>query len=261
MPSTVQNKIITNVLNEYIKGGDTKVEACIRIAMICEDEESCMEVAQALYDNGDYFSAMRWLQNGNISENNNLYTSVKKKITDSKSAQNLPNTLEVIELDGNSFFANFDATPSYAGIKNLCDEAAVLCMKEWHESVSPKIVSEKKKVEEDEAARIKKQNDDEAARLKKLKEEEDARIRKQKEDENIALLKAHEIRKNKILRKYNIIFSILSSPIALILLIAMFSVKENSFMMNLFVCSILFVIMVCIPYIIIKWIVKKVCKL
>lgn len=261
LPSTVQNKIITNVLNEYIKGGDAKVEASIKIAMICEDEKSCLDAAQSLYDNGDYFSAMRWLQNSNISENNNLYTSVKKKITDSKSAQNLPNTLEVIEIDGNSFLANFDATPSYVGIKDLCDEAAVVCMKEWHESVSPKIVSEKKKVEDEEAARIKKQKDEEAARLKKLKEEEDARIRKQKEAENRALLKAHEIRKNKILRKYNIIFSILSSPIVLSLLIAMFIPNENGFMTNLFFGSLLFVIMVCIPYVIIKWIVKKVCKL
>lgn len=221
LPGTVQNKIITNVLNEYIKGGDTKVEASIKIAMICEDEKSCLDAAQALYDNGDYFPAMRWLQNGNISENNNLYTSVKKKIIDLKSAQNLPNTLEVIEIDGNSFLANFDTTASYVGIKDLCDEAAVVCMKEWYESVSPIIVSEKKKVEDEEAAR----------------------------------------RKNKILRKYNIIFSILSSPIALTLLITMFTVKENSFMMNLFLCSLLFVIMVCIPYVIIKWIVKKVCKL
>ena len=216
LPSTVQNKIITNVLNEYIKGGDTKVEACIRIAMICEDEESCMEAAQALYDNRDYSSAMRWLQNGNISENNNLYTSVKKKSTDSKSAQNLPNTLEVIEIDGNSFLANFDTTPSYAGIKNLCDEAAVVCMKNWLDGVSPKIASVKKKVEDEEAARIKKQKDEEAARLKKLKAEEDARIKKQKEEEyQLFLQEQEEERKRKKKLRRKIIF--LYVPIALLL--------------------------------------------
>jgi hypothetical protein len=56
--------------------------------------------------------------------------------------------------------ANFDAPPSYAGIKNLCDEAAVVCMKEWKNSVSPKIASVKKKVEDEEAARLKKQKDE-----------------------------------------------------------------------------------------------------
>lgn len=206
LPNTVQNKIITNVLNEYVKGGETKVDASIRIAMICEDEDSCLDAAQALYDNGDYSSAMRWLQNGNISENNNLYISVKKKITDSKSVQNLPNTLEVIEIDGNSFLANIDATPSYAGIKNLCDEAAVVCMKEWHDSVSPKIASIKKKVE-----------DEEAARLKKLKEEEDSRIKKQKEEEYQLFLQGQEEeRKRKKKLKRKIIF--LYVPIALLLI-------------------------------------------
>jgi tetratricopeptide (TPR) repeat protein len=261
LPSTAENMEITKALNEYIKGGGKKVDASIKLAMICEDANSCLDAAQTLFDVGDFYSAMRWLQNGGISDSNTLYTSVKKKISDSKSALNLPKSLEIIEIDGNSFLANFDATPSYVGIKNLCDEAAVVCMKEWYDSIPPKIVSVKKKVEDEEAARIKKQKDEEAARLKKLKAEEDARIRKQEEDEYIALLEAQEIRRNKILRKYNIIFSILFSPIAFLLLIAVFAVKENTIIVNLFACSLLFIIMVCLPYVIIKWIVKKVCKL
>jgi TPR repeat protein len=96
LPSTVQNKIITNVLNEYIKSGDTKVEASIRIAMICEDEESCLDAAQSLYDAEDYYSAMSWLQKGNIPDSNSLYASVKDKISDSKGTLDLPTTLDVI---------------------------------------------------------------------------------------------------------------------------------------------------------------------
>lgn len=205
LPSTAQNKKITKVLNEYIKGGDTKVDASIKLAMICEDADSCLDAAQALFDSGDYYSAMRWLQNGEISESNTLYTSVKKKISDSKNALNLPKSLEVIEIDGNSFLDNFDTTPSYAGIKNLCDEASVVCMKEWHDSVSPKIASIKKKVE-----------DEEAARLIKLKAEEDARIKKQKEEEYQLFLQEQEEeekRRKKLKRK--IIF--LYVPIALML--------------------------------------------
>lgn len=261
LPSTVQNKIITNILNEYIKGGENKVEASIRIAMICDDEESCLNAAQALFDTGDYYSAMRWLQNGDISESNVLYASVKKKLSDTKNALNLPNILEVIEIEGDSFLANFDTTPSYAGIKYVCDDVAATCKKEWHDTISKKIASIKKKVEDEEAARIKKEKEEEAARLKKQKEEEAARRKQQIEAEKQALLEAQEIRKNKILRNYNIIFCLLSSPITLSLLIALFAVKENSFMMNLIACSFLFVILVCIPYVIIKWIVKKVCKI
>ena len=216
LPSTAQNKEITKALNEYIKGGDTKVDASIKLAMICEDADSCLDAAQALFDSGDYYSAMRWLQNGDISDSNTLYASVKKKISDSKSALNLPKSLEVIEINGNSFLANFDTTPSYAGIKNLCDEAAAVCMKNWHDSVSPKIASVKKKVEDEEAARIKKQKDEEAARLKKLKAEEDARIKKQKEEEyQLFLQEQEEERKRKKKLRRKIIF--LYVPIALLL--------------------------------------------
>ena len=54
LPNNVQNKIVTNVLNEYIKGGDTKLDASIRIAMICSDEISCLDAAQLLSDAGEY---------------------------------------------------------------------------------------------------------------------------------------------------------------------------------------------------------------
>jgi len=206
LPSTAQNKEITKALNEYIKGGDTKVDASIKLAMICEDADSCLDAAQALFDAGDYYSAMRWLQNGEISDSNTLYVSVKKKISDSKNALNLPKSLEVIEIDGNSFLAKFDAIPSYAGIKNLCDEAAVVCMKEWHDNVSPKIASVKKKVE-----------DEEAARLKKLKAEEDDRIKKQKEEEyQLFLQEQEEERKRKKKLKRKIIFLYVPIVLALV---------------------------------------------
>lgn len=267
LPSTVQNKIITNVLNEYIKGGDTKVEASIKIAIICEDEKSCLGAAQALYDNGDYFSAMRWLQNGNISENNNLYTSVKNKITDSKSTQNIPNTLEVIEIDGNSFLANIDTTPFYAGIKYLCDEAAVVCLKKWYEGVSPKIVSEKKKIEDEEAARIKKQKDEETARLKKLKAEEDARIKKQKEKE-AALLKKQQDEERKALQaaqkkeeqekllKKKRIGRIIDRIIAILLFpILLGCIFADMTTVNKIVGFIMFVVF---PFLVLRWIIRKV---
>ena len=191
LPSTVLNKEITTVINDYIKGGDTIVDASIKLAMICDDEESCLDVAQALFDTGDYYSAMRWLQDGNISDSNSLYISVKKKISDTKNALNLPNILEVIEIEGNSFLANFDITPSYAGIKHVCDDVAVACKKEWHDTISKKIASIKKKVEDEEAARIKKEKEEEAARLKKQKEEE-ARLKKQQEEEEARLKKQQE---------------------------------------------------------------------
>ena len=206
LPSNLQNKEITSVLNEYIKGGETKVDACIKLAMICGDEESCIEAAQALFYTKDYHSAMRWLQKGNISDSNPLYISVKNKIADSKSLQDLPNTLEVIEIDGNSFLANFEATLSYVGIKKMCDEEGVKCKKEWNDFVSSMIATEKKKVK-----------DEETARLKKQKAEKDARIKKQKAEEYKLFLQEQEeeMERKKKLRRNIFLYYV---PIALMLI-------------------------------------------
>ena len=261
LPSTVQNKIITNVLNEYIKGGGTKVDASIRLAVICDDEESCLDAAQALFDTGDYFSSMRWILNGNIPESNALYASVKKKISDTKNALKLPNTLEVIEIEGSSFLANFDTTPSYAGIKNACDDVAATCKKEWQDTITSEIAIIKKKVEDEEAARIKKEKEEAAARLKKQKEEEAARQKRQKEAEQQALLEKQEERRRRIYRRYNIIYGIISAPFILLMIAFLFTEKTNGFIINFFICAFAFAIFVYLPYIIIKWIIKKICKL
>ena len=115
---------------------------------------------------------MRWLLNGNIPESNALYVLIKKKISDTKNALSLTNILEVIEIEGSSFLANYDTIPSYVGIKNVCDDVAATCKKEWHDAVPNKIASIKKKVEDEEAARIKKKKEEEAERKKKQKEAE-----------------------------------------------------------------------------------------
>lgn len=206
LSGSMLNKIVTTVLNEYVKGGDSKVEAGIRIALICDDVDSCLIAAQGLLDSGDYYSAMKWLQKGNISEGNSLYDNVKKKISESKSALNLPNTLEVIEIEGNTFLGNTNAAPSYAGIKNICDGVAIECKKEWHDVVSPKITTIKKKYEDEEAARKKKQKAEEAARLKKQKEAERMALLQQQAEEE------EEKRKKKRIKKYLII------PLALFLI-------------------------------------------
>ncbi len=271
LPNNVQNKIVTNVLNEYIKEDDTKLDASIRIAMICSDEVSCLDAAQLLFDAGEYNSAMRWLQYGNISENNALYTSVKKKITDLMSGQNLPNTLEVVEINGKSFLANLNVAPSYAEIKYLCDEASIDCKKEWNNIVSSKVVSIKKyikdeeatrikKQKEEEAARIKKQKEEEAARIKKQKEEEAARIKKQKEEEQQALLEELKARRSKIYRRYNIIYGIISAPFIMLLIVFLLTDKD-SFISNFVFCVCVFALFIFLPYCIIKWIIAKICKL
>ena len=246
LPSTVQNKIITNVLDEYIKGGDTKSDAAVRLALICEDEESCLVAAQALFDTGDYYSAIRWLQKGGISENNSLYFSIKEKISNLKKAENLSSIIEVVEIEGSSLLSDLDSVPTYEGIKDMCDNIAASCIQEWHDKVSSEISSIKKKVE------------DEETRIKKLKEEE-ARIKKQKEEEAVRLMKLREEsvrkKKKKTTKIVNIILLIIFVPwgiLWLVGLIASASSTGNSVIGNIVGGSILLFGVVLLPYVIIK---------
>jgi len=256
LPSTAQNKEITKVLDEYIKGGDAKVDASIKLALICEDEESCLNAAQALYDEGDNFSSMRWLRNGNISESNSLYVSVSKQISDSKSARNLPTILDVIELEDNSFLTSFDATSSYARIKYLCDEVTASCKKEWFNKVSQKVTSVKKRIEDEETARIKKLQEEEKERLRKQKEKEAALLKKQKEEERKALRAAQKKdEQEKLLKKQRI-----ERIIDRIIVILLFPILLGCIFADLTTVNKIlgFLMFVVVPFLVLRWIIRKI---
>ena len=227
IPVSLLNEEITKVLDEYIKEDDNKLDASIKLALICDDVDSCLIAAQGLFDAGDYYSALQWLQKRNVPESNTLYASIKKKISDSKNAQNLPYILEVIEIEGNSFLCNTDAAPSYAGIRYICDEVAAQCKKEWIDIVSPKIAVIKKKVEDEEAARIKKQKDEEAARIRKQKEDEAARLRKLEEEKQQRLMQEDEEMKKKKKKRRRMIF-LVYIPIAVFLFGMMIPSSKSS---------------------------------
>ena len=154
--------------------------------------------------------------------------------------------------------ANFDTTPSYAGIKYVCDDVAAECKKEWQDTITSEIAIIKKKVESEEAARIKKEKEEAAARFKKQQEEEAARLRKQQEEEQKALIEKKGkrlIKANKILKKIFIVFSIL---FALLMLLAIIGSKDLNITTMIFAWAIVFVVIVLLPYHIIKWIMKKI---
>ena len=205
LPTSVLNKEITNVINEYLKGGNSIIDAKIKLAYICEDETTCLDAAKAVYESGDYFSAINLLHLGKINSNNTLYVSIKNHYSTSDLTRNFSGPIEVIDLDGNSFLTNFDSMHSIAGVKNLCDEASALCKKDWVELVGKNVSVVKLTYKEEEATRKRIEKEKEAARIKKEKEEEDARLRKQKAEEKKALEEALEAEEAKEKRKKLII--------------------------------------------------------
>ena len=204
------NKEISTIINEYIKDGESKVDASIKLATICDDEITCLEAAQSLYDEGDVYSAKRWLLKGNIAKTNELYVTVEKKLSDSKKSIKLPDVLQVIDIKGNSLLEESNLSSSIFEIKYICDDVSASCKKKWIEEVSNLIEKIGKRLDEEEKERIKKQKEEETARLKKQKAEEDARIKRQMEEEQ----EEEKKRKKKLRRKIIFIYA----PIALCLL-------------------------------------------
>lgn len=255
LPNTVQNKLITNVLNEYIKGGDTKADAAVRLAFICDDEELCLVAAQALSNVGEYYLAMRWLQKCGISESNSLYLSIKDKISDIRSTDNLTSIIEVIEIDGNSLLSDLDSVPTYEGIKDMCDNIATSCIQEWHDKVSSKISVVKKNVEQEEANRIKKQNEEKETQLRKQKEEEDRLLRLRIAEE--------EKEKNKKRRKriIDILLLCFLGPLELAIISAMITNETGTAFSNLMGVIVMSTIFVVLPFLTLRWIIRKIMKL
>ena len=203
LSGTVLNKEITSVLNECISGG---LDAKSKLAFICEDEATCLEVAQAEYDKGDLSSAMYWLLRGKIAKNNSLFIAVETELSNVKMLIKESKLIEVVELEGDSLLEVTTTGTPYDDIKAECEVASVDCINYWHEKTSQKINEEKgriKKQKDEEAARIKKQQDEEAARIRKQKEEEANRLKMEQAAEQTALIAKQEeqaAQKKKIIR-------------------------------------------------------------
>lgn len=208
LPNTVLNKEITAIINEYIKGDKTKVDACIKLASICDDETICLEVAQSLYDVEDYYSAKRWLNKGNITNTNDLFISIENKLSDSKESLKRP-VLQVIDINGISLLDDSNTASSYSEVKQICNEIAATCKQSWIEDVSVLIEKIGKRLDEEEKERIKRQKEDKAARSKKQKSEENKAFLE-------ALLEA-EARRNK--RKKQILLGAIALTVIFVILL------------------------------------------
>lgn len=182
----VLNKEITSMLNDCISGGIKSLDAKRKLAYICEDETTCLEVAQSEYDEGNFSSAMDWLLRGKVAQNTPLYINVEKKLSNVRALIKESKHAEVIETEGISLLASTPADNPYDDIKTKSEVASAECINNWHEKTSQIINEEAARIErqkDEEAARNKRQQEEEAARIKRQKDEEAARIKKQQDEE------------------------------------------------------------------------------
>ena len=167
LPITI-NKEISTILGDYSKGNASKVGACIKIAAICNDEQSCLEAAKCFYDSNDYISAVQWLQKGNIGVDNPLYAAIKKSFEKSKEDLLHPEEIKIIELEDDSLLSSEDPTPFLDKVKNTCEETSSKSCNEWKDKNKKHIgtiIHNKKK--QDEKERLEAEAEEEARMRKK----------------------------------------------------------------------------------------------
>ena len=163
------NKEISTILSAYSKGKASKVGASIKIAAICNDKESCLEAARALYDSKDYISTIQWLQRGEIGDDNPLSVSIKEKFEKSKKDLLSSKDVQVIELDSDSLLSTEDPTKFLNKVKKTCEEASMKSSIEWKEKNKKRIGAIIRDQKNKEKKEILQEEAEEEARKKRRK--------------------------------------------------------------------------------------------
>ena len=163
----ILNTKISAILGAYNKDKTSKLDACVEIAAICNDQYSVLEVAQNLYNAGDYLPAKLWLQRGGIASDHPLYVSTNEKLEQSKTSFDLSKSIQTIEIIGETLLSKYNTFQPMTEVKKSYDEAASSCKLLWERMIQKQIaalmedyeVMERKAALEAEAAKKKKKQD------------------------------------------------------------------------------------------------------
>jgi len=130
LPLTV-NKEISSILNDFSKSKKSKIGASMKIAAICEDEQSCLEAAKNLYEDKDYISAIQCLKKGKISADNAMYMAINSMFERSKKELLKSKAFQIVDLKSSSLLSNEDLIPLLNKVKKSCDDSSKICSNEW----------------------------------------------------------------------------------------------------------------------------------
>ena len=131
------NEEISSILKDYCKGNSSKTGASVKIAAICNDEQTCIEAAKCLSEAQDYISAIDWLKRGKVEQDNPLYITINKKLRETTINQLNSKDLLVINLESNSLLFKEAPTSFLTNIKKTCDAASMKCSIRWKEKTKP----------------------------------------------------------------------------------------------------------------------------
>lgn len=133
------NNEVSAILGDYRDNSSAKTGVCIKIASLCNDEQTCLDAAQCLYETGDYISAMQWLKKGNVSAEHLLCKSITERFEKTKNSLKNSSDYQIIEIERNSLLGQDDITLFLDDIKRKCKNASLSCSKEWKENAQKRI--------------------------------------------------------------------------------------------------------------------------
>lgn len=175
LPVRVLNKVISSVLDDYLKGSEHRLYSIIKIAAICCDIPTCKVAAKSLSDIGDYPLAMQCLHIGNIGVDNLSYQMIERKLREMRNSIDISDYLQVIEIEGNSLLSDVDIVSVFAPARNALNKIADSCSRLWRKEVIPMIETIKEKWEKEEKERIRKEEEERRNALLQEEAEEEAR--------------------------------------------------------------------------------------
>ena len=180
---------ISKILEVYSKS--KTLESSVEIAMICKDEATCAEAIQNLCEAGDDSSAKKMLQLCHIDLSKSIH--IRKMLFEKQEKIELSNSIQVIDVEGNSFLTGTNLASYFDKVSNVFDILASQCCQIWVKKVIKKI--------EKEEMYVKKQWKEE----KEIKE----RIRKRKEEEKRQALLQQQAEEEERARKRKKIITII----------------------------------------------------
>lgn len=182
----ILNNTISKILEDY--SASRILESSIQVAMICRDEATCVEAVHNLCEAGDRESATTMLQLCHIDLSKNDH--IRKMLFEKKEEIVLSNSIQVIDIEGNSFLSELDFTPYFDAVSRAFNELALQRRKAWEKEIKQEIEQEKVRVQkelEEERARIKRQKEEEE-RQAFLQEQAEEEERKKKRKKIIAIV-------------------------------------------------------------------------
>lgn len=153
--SLTLNEELTKLLND-ISTGDSKLklDAKIITAYLCEDEATCIEAAQELFDVGEIYSSKLLLQKGKVDNSYSLYNKIDMQALESKGSI-MSCVGSIVELEGESILPNFENILSIANVKKKCEDCSKECSREWISAnktlIGRMVESQKSKIDREKA--------------------------------------------------------------------------------------------------------------